>query len=42
MTGLSKDEINLNEQGILTITDETNLDAIFSKKKRLVSMVLKS
>lgn len=35
MTGLSEDEINLNEQGILTITDETNLDAIFSKKKAL-------
>lgn len=35
MTGLSEDEIDLNEQGILTITDETNLDALFSKKKAL-------
>lgn len=35
MTGLSEDEIDLNEQGIITITDKTNLDAIFSKKKDL-------
>jgi len=35
MTGLAEDEIDLNEQGIITITDKTNLDAIFSKKKEL-------
>ena len=35
ITGLSEDEIDLNKQGILTITDETNLDGIFSKKKEL-------
>jgi imidazolonepropionase-like amidohydrolase len=35
MTGLSEDEIDLDEQGIFTITDETDLDAIFSKKKKL-------
>lgn len=35
MTGLSEDEIDLNEQGIITITDKTNLDAIFSTKKDL-------
>jgi imidazolonepropionase-like amidohydrolase len=35
MTGLSEDEIDLDEQGIFTITDETDLDAMFSKKKIL-------
>ncbi|WP_027077802.1 amidohydrolase family protein [Maribacter antarcticus] len=35
MTGLSEDEIHLNEQGIFTITEETDLDVIFSKKQEL-------
>ncbi len=35
MTGLSEDEIDLDEQGIITITDKTNLDALFAKKKDL-------
>lgn len=35
MLGLSEDEIDLDEQGILSITEENDLDAIFSKKKAL-------
>ncbi|PQJ77301.1 amidohydrolase family protein [Polaribacter glomeratus] len=35
MTGLPEDQIDLHEQGIFTITDETDLDAMFSKKKKL-------
>jgi imidazolonepropionase-like amidohydrolase len=35
MTGLPEDQIDLNEQGIFTITDKTDLDAMFSKKKKL-------
>lgn len=35
VTGEAADKIDFNEQGILIITDDTNLDAIFSKKKAL-------
>ncbi|NJC25638.1 amidohydrolase family protein [Neolewinella antarctica] len=35
ISGLPEDEIDLDEQGVLTITDETDLDAIFSTKKKL-------
>jgi imidazolonepropionase-like amidohydrolase len=41
MTGLSKDEIDLDGQGIFSITDETDLDALFSKKKELALNGLK-
>lgn len=32
MTGIPADEIDLDEQGIFTITESTDVDAIFSKK----------
>jgi len=35
ITGIPAEEIDLNEQGILTVTEETDLDAIISKKKEL-------
>lgn len=35
MTGLPAEEIDLNEQGIITVTSETDLDAILSKKEEL-------
>jgi imidazolonepropionase-like amidohydrolase len=35
MLGVPADEIDLNEKGILTVTEETDLDALFSRKKEL-------
>ena len=35
MLGISADEIDLNEKGILTVNEETDLDALFSTKKEL-------
>ncbi|NGP76301.1 amidohydrolase family protein [Balneolaceae bacterium YR4-1] len=35
MTGIPADEIDLDEQGILTVSEESDFDAIFSKKKEL-------
>ncbi|MFP8487988.1 amidohydrolase family protein [Gracilimonas sp. Q87] len=35
MTGIPADEIDVNEQGILTVTEETDLNAVFSRKKEL-------
>lgn len=35
MTGIPADEINLDEQGIITITESTDIDAIFSNKRNL-------
>lgn len=35
MLGVSADEIDLDEMGILTVTEETDLDALFSTKTKL-------
>ena len=35
MTGIPADEIDLDEQGILTVTEDSDFDAIFSRKKEL-------
>lgn len=35
MTGIPAEEIVLSEQGIITVTDDTDLNAIFSRKKEL-------
>jgi|GEM_PF-524439 len=35
MTGVPADEIDFVEQGILVVTEETNLEALFSRKKEL-------